>query len=191
MERLFGGRPSGFGSRVALQILAFEGKVQVDPSTLAFPARSLPFPVSGSWPIRDRAAAARRLRRGSNGRGRPCKGARHGSESHPAQAAALRSLEKTERMPRAALRPDGFLRDPARAPGRTLRTPSGLPPGERRDRMSESGTWERQARLGEFAPLGEVDVLAAPYWSRQARYPRAKVDLNPQRRCDHAELYSS
>lgn len=97
----------------------------------------------------------------------------------------------TERMPRAILCQDGILRDLARAPGRTLRTPSGLPSGARRDRMSESGTKKRQARPGEFAPLGEVDVLAAPYWSRQARYPRAKVDLNPQRRCDHAELYSS
>jgi hypothetical protein len=66
MERLFGGRPSGFESWVALQILAFEGKVQVDPSTLAFPARSLPFPVSGSWPIRDSAVSARGLRRGFN-----------------------------------------------------------------------------------------------------------------------------
>lgn len=83
MERLFGGRPSGFGSWVALQILVSEGKVPVDSSTLAFPARSLPFPVSGSWPIRDSAAAARRLRRGSKGCGRPCKGARHGLESHP------------------------------------------------------------------------------------------------------------
>ena len=63
-DSLFGGWPSGTGSRVALQILAFGGKVPVELRLSPFRQRPLPFPVLGSWPIRDRAGSARTLREG-------------------------------------------------------------------------------------------------------------------------------
>src|SRR5690606_35455496 len=66
---LFGGGLSGVGNRVALQFLVFGGKVPVELRPSPFRQGRLPFPVSGSRPIRDSAAFARRPRRGFKARG--------------------------------------------------------------------------------------------------------------------------
>ena len=77
-ENPSGGDPSGAGSRVALQFLAFGGKVPVALRPSPFRQGRLPFPVSGSRPIRDRAAPSLGRREGLTGQGRRPPGRRPG-----------------------------------------------------------------------------------------------------------------
>lgn len=131
--------PSGTGGRVALQVPAFGREGVGRSSAPPFRQGRLPFPVSGSRPNRDRASSARKLREGLTGRRRCPRGRRR----RPAEAARERrlgrDLEKTEGQLRAALRPDGIPRDPARAPGTALRPSSeACLARRRRGRMSES-----------------------------------------------------
>jgi len=114
------------------------------------------------------------------GRGRYPQGCRPRPGKPPRKRLLAGDLEKTGGKPRAALRSDGILRDPACAPGRAHTASRRLASCEDAwDRMSERRSKGWQARLGEFAPLGEISDLAALYRSRQARYPRAKAEKNP------------
>ena len=165
-------------------VLVFGGKVPVELRPSPFRQGRLPFPVSGSRPIRDSAAFARRPRRGFKARGGARKGsARSRGKGRRASGDRAGDPAKTGGTPRAAARPDGIPRDPARAPegARAIFREACLA-RERRRFQPERRSENRKARPGGFAPFGEVSVLAAPYRSRQARYPRAKADQESVRR---------
>lgn len=120
-------------------------------------------------------------------------GARQGADPDrvPPARGGFGGLERLPVRLRATDRSDGILRDPARAPERPGRSPrkGSAFTGERRDRMSESGSGCRQALPGGFAPpRGRSAISLRSYRSRQARYPRAIADQEPLRRRNHAEL---
>lgn len=116
------------------------------------------------------------------------KGAGHGSGSRPARGALPGDLERRK----AAARCPSLGRDPSgprpRPGDRSCASHARLALCEDAGPGAGKSAEERRARPGEFAPLGEVSVLAALYRSRQARYPRAKADQERTRRCNRVEL---
>jgi hypothetical protein len=117
---LFGGLPSGTGSRVCPADPGFRREGAGRTSALTFPARTASLPRVGEpddpGPRGFREETARR----SQGRGRRLQGCWPWPGKLPREGSLSGDLEKTGGWLRAAARPDGILRDPARAPGRAL-----------------------------------------------------------------------
>lgn len=85
-------------------------------SAHTFSARTAFLPLRGSRPIRDRAAFAQKTAPGSRGQGGAREGSACGQAKPPRKRCRRQDLAKTAGRLRAAGRPDGILRDPARAP---------------------------------------------------------------------------